>query len=758
MGENNNGAVIHNVQLEKNHTFKAIPKPGAAPTSTPPPVHNASCDVCRKTIVGSRHKCLDCPDYDLCDKCVTTHRDKHPAEHEFYEFKEPGKIVIHNVTRPFPRHNHPRGHPFGHHHPHAGRGRSFGGRGGFAGRPSDRHEESTRGGAPDVTVPPVGTAMPLVPHNATCDLCDSKIHGNRYKCSMCPDYDVCESCFSIVAEQHPKHAFVRIRDPKDVMVRSHHYANRTVHHARCDSCGKQIVGARFKCTHRDCPDFDLCENCEALPIEAHPSSHALIKLKHPISFYEGLAGVLEYAKATKQKQAEMMDTARTQGASPEPSVSIWQPTVIRHVAETPVPTVITTQMPTPMPTVITPQMPTPVPRVVTPPMPSVVIIPKEQVEAPLPSASNPWVAEPIVLEGEGEMVQMPLPVRKPSPIVVPVPEGNLIELTRAMSIKTESTAPSIVSTPSTVKSVLEEEEEEEVAAAVVVEEKMEVSVPPTIDDSASPFNDAHAVQVKSPLEDDAASVVSAAPSVISLASSHSSAKSAPRPSATFVADLTIPDGHILPPGAFFVKTWQMLNNGEIPWRAGTRLAFTGGERFGTSSAQVESLLVAGLTPPGEMTEIRVEFRAPELPGRYVSNWRLQDEEGRLFGHRIWCDIEVVEPTEPVKNKAVEHAKELSSKSSEASLSSSSIIIMPTSAHSESAASAVASPIQEPLPTPTLSSFDGDASDIVSSVADDDVLSVVDSDFQWEETSRPQSPDQFVMVYETSNEGSDSDEN
>ncbi|KAG8969950.1 hypothetical protein FRB90_010695, partial [Tulasnella sp. 427] len=494
MGENNNGGVIHNVSLDKNHTFKAIPKPvGAAPV--PLAIHSASCDVCRKSIVGSRHKCLDCPDYDMCDRCIVTQREKHDADHEFYEFKEPGRIVIHNVTRPFPHGPH-RGRPFGHHGgPGFRGGRPFRGRGGHGGpfgrpHPHHHHHHEEHGplnrDAPDLTVPPVGVRPQPVVHNATCDLCDSKICGNRYKCSMCPDYDVCEGCFSIVAEQHPKHAFVRIKDPRDVMVRSHHYANRTVHHARCDSCGKQIVGARFKCTHRDCPDFDLCENCEALPIEAHPSSHALIKLRQPISFYEGLAGVLDYAKATKQKQVEMMDVARTKGASPEPSVTIWQPTVIRHVAEA---------------AAATPELP--------------IVVPQEKVEMPLPSPSNPWHTEPIVqptpeavvLEGEGEkeMVQMPLPVRpRPAPIVVASPDGKLVELARAMSIESAS----VVSTPSTLKSELAEEEEEVIAVVVPVEASVAQS-----NESVSPFADVHQVE---------ASVVERAPSVISLASSQSS--------------------------------------------------------------------------------------------------------------------------------------------------------------------------------------------------------------------------------------------
>jgi len=31
--------------------------------------------------------------------------------------------------------------------------------------------------------------------------------------------------------------------------------------------------------HSDCPDFDLCENCEALPIAVHPRAHPLLKLR-----------------------------------------------------------------------------------------------------------------------------------------------------------------------------------------------------------------------------------------------------------------------------------------------------------------------------------------------------------------------------------------------------------------------------------------------------------------------------------------------
>jgi len=62
----------------------------------------------------------------------------------------------------------------------------------------------------------------------------------------------------------------------------------------------------------------------------------------------------------------------------------------------------------------------------------------------------------------------------------------------------------------------------------------------------------------------------------------------------------------------------------------------------------------------------LDMKAPEEPGRYVSYWRLKDDKGRPFGHRVWCDVIVAEPQN----------------SSDGSLTSSSII-MPSGAPSVS---------------------------------------------------------------------------
>jgi hypothetical protein len=53
-------------------------------------------------------------------------------------------------------------------------------------------------------------------HPATCDGCDIAILGVRYKCSICPDYDLCSNCEEINAEKnfHPQnHYFLKINRP-----------------------------------------------------------------------------------------------------------------------------------------------------------------------------------------------------------------------------------------------------------------------------------------------------------------------------------------------------------------------------------------------------------------------------------------------------------------------------------------------------------------------------------------------------------------
>ncbi|KAF9918482.1 hypothetical protein FBU30_000171 [Linnemannia zychae] len=41
------------------------------------------CDICLNTIVGVRHKCMNCGDYDLCQKCIALAPERHISGHRF---------------------------------------------------------------------------------------------------------------------------------------------------------------------------------------------------------------------------------------------------------------------------------------------------------------------------------------------------------------------------------------------------------------------------------------------------------------------------------------------------------------------------------------------------------------------------------------------------------------------------------------------------------------------------------------------------
>uniref|UniRef100_A0A915NIZ8 ZZ-type domain-containing protein n=1 Tax=Meloidogyne floridensis TaxID=298350 RepID=A0A915NIZ8_9BILA len=47
--------------------------------------------------------------------------------------------------------------------------------------------------------------------NIVCDSCDKEIRGRRYKCLICPDFDLCQSCEQ--KNEHFEHAMMRLVKP-----------------------------------------------------------------------------------------------------------------------------------------------------------------------------------------------------------------------------------------------------------------------------------------------------------------------------------------------------------------------------------------------------------------------------------------------------------------------------------------------------------------------------------------------------------------
>ena len=107
--------------------------------------------------------------------------------------------------------------------------------------------------------------------------------------------------------------------------------------------------------------------------------------------------------------------------------------------------------------------------------------------------------------------------------------------------------------------------------------------------------------------------------------------------AAFVSDNNIPVGQIFPPGAEFVKSWRMRNDGTVDWPETTELVFVAGDRMAPYNGASQKVKVGTVGAGEEVELVSGEMKAPEVPGKYVSSWRLSDGKGNLFGHSIWVE-------------------------------------------------------------------------------------------------------------------------
>jgi len=695
-------AVFHTAAHD--HTFTTIPAPPTASTAgprqrrrhigrgmmsskettghqQPSPVTHArvTCDGCgMNPIVGVRHKCLDCPDFDFCDVCVVTRSSEHdaahgvangPNGHEFIPLHTPGKVVVH--VRPM---------------------RST----------SLKAAEPTKNDNRNAT--PLGQPT-RVAHNASCNLCDNRIIGNRYKCIECPDFDACQACYDGVAgEQHPDHTFVRVTAVGDVLYRrSRPTANtresvmmtknsttgtesfsaaflalnvsrKVRHRAICDAvgCGKTIVGVRYKCMHPACPDFDLCEDCEALPIPVHPTDHTFLKITVPN------AKIPTVVKDSEKEQPKTRPLSLTSDRLVRPHARRcdpafhgrhregqgWfsRPSSIRISTPPPVPVAPeNTNLATPRASTISVQ--TEDPLISTRSVQVNLLDEKDvpcgfQVESPLSISSanrNPFLSQEEVAATSS--IPNITPLRSLSPFLLPIPGAlpvppNLLPPLQFQEF--ENTAPKLdlMDSPAGETSAIN------VSSPPTVEHTPIRGLEPTIINLPSvpkvdPTSTKIPVSVLTPPtknEPLAEGVLTqASPSLISRVPAHSNyarpTSLVPSLVASFVDDNNVPDGHIFPPGAEFIKSWKMKNEGKTDWPADTVLAFVGGHRL-AAFVGAPSTYEVGKVASGDVVDVWAgDLKAPEEPGAYSSFWRLMDSRtGVFFGHRLWITIEVAHPT------------------------------------------------------------------------------------------------------------------
>ncbi|XP_064597849.1 next to BRCA1 gene 1 protein-like [Liolophura sinensis] len=119
--------------------------------------------------------------------------------------------------------------------------------------------------------------------------------------------------------------------------------------------------------------------------------------------------------------------------------------------------------------------------------------------------------------------------------------------------------------------------------------------------------------------------------------------------ASFIEDVTIPDGTRVQPGTKMFKTWILRNTGTTRWTETTKLRMVWGSM---TAAQTE--VPVPLLAPAEQGPVTVELIAPTSTGRYQSHWKMHNN-GVSFGHRVWCTV-IVEPKEILEPTTEESLK------------------------------------------------------------------------------------------------------
>ena len=114
----------------------------------------------------------------------------------------------------------------------------------------------------------------------------------------------------------------------------------------------------------------------------------------------------------------------------------------------------------------------------------------------------------------------------------------------------------------------------------------------------------------------------------------------------YVANMTIPDGTIMQPGAQFTKTWRLKNIGTCAWKKDTyQLVYVSGSTMGSTSAVFPQDI-----PVGQDYDFSINLVAPSEAGSYRGYWMFKNASGVLFGVGAqgnkpwWIDIKVADPS------------------------------------------------------------------------------------------------------------------
>jgi len=97
--------------------------------------------------------------------------------------------------------------------------------------------------------------------------------------------------------------------------------------------------------------------------------------------------------------------------------------------------------------------------------------------------------------------------------------------------------------------------------------------------------------------------------------------------ASWIEDVTIPDGSVFLPNKDFVKTWRIKNVGTCTWNTGYAVVYYNGDQMGAPAATQ----LLGNVAPGATVDLSVNMKSPGTNGNYHGDFMLRSDAGLIFG-------------------------------------------------------------------------------------------------------------------------------
>ena len=529
--------------------------------------------------------------------------------------------------------------------------------------------ESVSTTAPSTTPPVYGT---IIHEGIECDECGlHPIAGNRYKCTVRPNFDLCEAC-----EQSGKHPYptVKIYSPKQApsailaVVNDGEEQRNTASGTRnrqhrgitCDEChSRNFTGCRFKCSVR--PNFDLCSVCEAIKTQPF----AMIKFYSPQQLKsievipnEEMATAVATAEShdestrahdapsLEEKSTEHHFNVRCDSCGENPIVGIRYKCSVRSDFD--LCGACEAKHPQPFPML--------------------------KIRTSLTSPPNANAMDHLQMgfsNGLGWLrgTNVGATTRRQDPCQVkcrntPKFDGKV---SRGVDKGCEGKKwrrsgrhcwdrSSIVQAAQKKENAQLENDFLDMAIKESLEERERLERDTLSKSMTSDVTASWSSQGSSSASSSSSASMSSPSStcgrtleqLCALSRANSGSQSKPKKvklMARFVQDVTIPDGTEMAPCSTYFKTWRVRNDGPCDWPDGCHLVSAGGDVLVHPNQLDKGKTFRQLVQPtfsGEEVDITVELYAPNSTGRHVGYFRLEDPEGSMFGQRLWSDIRVTE--------------------------------------------------------------------------------------------------------------------